>query len=83
MGLYFVIYPFYSVYLYVFLCFFSSKKSRACNHCYQKYNQNDSLSSSMISRLQDEEAQEDSGEEDQTTPKLLNPHTTGRHCSVN
>ncbi|XP_062615341.1 FYVE and coiled-coil domain-containing protein 1-like [Saccostrea cucullata] len=41
---------------------YSSRKSRACNLCYQKYTKSDALSSSMISRQQDDEGLEDSSE---------------------
>ncbi|XP_048781282.2 FYVE and coiled-coil domain-containing protein 1-like isoform X2 [Ostrea edulis] len=51
---------------------FNNKKSRACNHCYQKYVQSDDLSSSMISRLQEDDGAEDSSEEDQTSAQVLN-----------
>ncbi|XP_061197499.1 FYVE and coiled-coil domain-containing protein 1-like isoform X2 [Saccostrea echinata] len=53
---------------------YSSKKSRACNLCYQKYTKSDALSSSMISRLQEDEGLEDSSEEEQTSTKLLSSH---------
>lgn len=61
--------------------FFLSKKSRACNLCYQKYTQSDALSTSMISRLQEEEGPE-SEEEEQTSPKVLSPPVPGTHCFV-
>lgn len=50
---------------------YSSKKSRACNLCYQKYTKSDALSTSMISRLQEEEGPESEEEEEQTSPKVL------------
>ncbi|XP_062571549.1 FYVE and coiled-coil domain-containing protein 1-like isoform X2 [Saccostrea cucullata] len=54
----------------------TSKKSRACNLCYQKYTKSDALSSSMISRLQDDEGLEDSSEEEQTSAKLIRSQQT-------